>query len=70
MIPTDSNFRNLSCQLGGFRLNGSVNNGTASSSDVITIDDSNVLNELDLTPSGKYLKLKIGGVYYYLPLYS
>ena len=70
MIPTDSNFRNLSCQLGGFRLNGCILNGTASSNNVLTIDDSNAINELELTPSGKFLKIKVGGVHYYLPLYS
>jgi len=83
-IPNNANFKNLSCQLGGLRLNGKVsypaeyniNGGTAESLTVITIDDTDV--KLDVTKqfTGKYIRIKIGNTgdnsvdFYYLPLYQ
>jgi hypothetical protein len=71
-IPIDSNFKSVSCQLGGLRLNGIVSQGTAQSNVVITIDDSASTNN---TPANSsivrgYLKVNVGGVVYYLPLYQ
>lgn len=72
-IPLDSNFKNLSCQLGGLRLNGQVaysptvpaiTGGTAESLTVITIDDSSVIQNPPPVPFGGtlkgYLRVKIG----------
>ena len=70
MANTDSNFRNLSCQLGGLRLNGIVDQGTASSLNVITIDDSDVAKTLTKTITGKFLQINVAGVNYFLPLYQ
>ena len=70
-IPLDSNFKNLSCQLGGLTLNGNVANGTAQSYTIVTINDPAVIQSV--TPSqviGKFLQINIGGVIYYLPLYQ
>ena len=70
-IPQDGNFKELSCQLGGLRLNG-INNyhgvtpvptsGTAQSLRLVTIDDPQVVQ--NITPSGivGYLELKIGNI--------
>ena len=77
-IPLDSNFKNLSCQLGGLRLNGivhyddpTINGGTAESITVITIDDKSAAKEIsNLNPSGKYLRIKVAEEYFYLPLYT
>ena len=84
-IPLDSNFKNLSCQLGGLRLNGQVTypgsippitGGTAESLTVITIDDTDVMQTLTISATGKYLRVKIGNTgvpatdWYYLPLYQ
>jgi hypothetical protein len=77
-IPLDANFKNLSCQLGGLRLNGIVNyndptihQGTAESITVITIDDSSVAQEFqNLNPCGKFLRIKISDQFFYLPLYT
>ena len=67
----NSNFRNLSCQLGGLTLNGNVANGTAQTYTVITINDPAVIQSV--TPSqvvGKFLKIKVVQDDYYLPLYQ
>ena len=69
-IPGDSNFRNLSSQLGGFRLNGIVSNQTAQSLNVVTIDDSAAAQTLTKSLSGKFLQVTVGQEVYYLPLYS
>jgi hypothetical protein len=69
-IPGDSNFRNLSSQLGGFRLNGNVSNQTAQSLNVVTIDDSEAAQTLTKSLSGKFLQVTVGQDVYYLPLYS
>jgi hypothetical protein len=69
-IPGDSNFRNLSSQLGGLRLNGIVSNQTAQSLNIVTIDDSAAAQQLTKTISGKFLQVTVGQNVYYLPLYS
>ena len=77
-IPLDSNFKNLSCQLGGLRLNGIVNyndptitGGTAESLNVLTIDDPACAQIIgNLAPVGKFLKVRISQEDYYLPLYQ
>jgi hypothetical protein len=78
-IPLDSNFKNLSCQLGGLRLNGKVDyagvlpavtGGTAQSYNVVTIDDSEAAQILSKSLSGKFLQVTVGQDVYYLPLYS
>ena len=71
-IPLDSNFKNVSCQLGGLRLNGIVSQGTAQSKNVITIDDQNaiVVDTSGSISTNKYLPVIIGGTRYYLPLYQ
>jgi hypothetical protein len=80
-IPKDGNFKDLSCQLGGLRLNGIVNysdvippvtSGTAQSLTFVTIDDPDALLSFDsekLSVKG-YLKVKIGKNDYFLPLYQ
>jgi len=69
-IPLDSNFKNLSCQLGGLTLNGNVVQGTASSLNVITINDPTVAQSLSKSSTGKYLEVSIGNVNYFIPLYQ
>ena len=69
-IPLDANFRNLSCQLGGLTLNGNVSAETASSLNVVTINDPSVAQTLSKTITGKFLQVNIGGTIYYLPLYQ
>ena len=69
-IPLNSNFRNLSCQLGGLTLNGNVSQGTASSMNVVTINDPTVAQTLSKTITGKFLQVKISGTNYYIPLYQ
>jgi len=62
-IPLDANFKSMSCQLGGLRLNGIVNysdqspsppitTGTAQSLTVITIDDPAVAQDPPVPPDG------------------
>jgi hypothetical protein len=65
----DSNFRKLSCQLGGLTLNGIVAQGTAMDLNVIKIDDIITAQTLTKTLSGKFLGVKVGTEQYYLPLY-
>ncbi len=65
----DSNFRKLSCQLGGLTLNGIVAQGTAIDLNVIKIDDIITAQTLTKTLSGKFLGVKVGTEQYYLPLY-
>ena len=67
---SDLNSNSLSCQLGGFTLNGNVSNGTAQDLTVITINDPNVAQTLTKTITTEFLKINIGGVIYYLPLYQ
>ena len=67
---SDSNFRNVSCQLGGLSLNGIVSQGTASSLNIVTIDDSAVAQTLTKSITGKFLQVDIVGVSYYIPLYQ
>ena len=65
------NTLNLSCQLGGLTLNGNVENGTAQTYTVITINDPAVIQSVSpLQVSGKFIKIKIGQDDYYLPLYQ
>jgi hypothetical protein len=66
----DSNFRKLSCQLGGLTLNGIVAQGTAIDLNVIKIDDIITAQTLTKTLSGKFLGVKVGTEQYYLPLYQ
>ena len=58
-IPLDSNFKNLSCQLGGLTLNGNVANGTAQSVNVLTINDPVVAQTLTKSITGKFLQVNI-----------
>jgi len=69
-IPLDSNFRNLSCQLGGLTLNGNVTAGTASSLNVVTINDPTAAQTLSKTITTEFLQVNVGGTIYYLPLYQ
>ena len=86
-IPQDGNFLGLSCQLGGLRLNGIAGNtpyaGTAPSLRFVTIDDPNVVQNIDPAPAiVGYLEVKIGNVDssgtgtgdfelpFYIPLYQ
>ena len=78
-IPLDSNFKNLSCQLGGFRLNGQlsyegitpvVNSGTAQSLNVITIDDPSAAQVLTKTITTNFLQVTVGKEVFYIPLYQ
>ena len=67
----DSNFRNLSCQLGGLTLNGNVANGTAQTYTVITINDPAVIvDHYGAQSPSKFIKIKVGQDDYYLPLYT
>ena len=70
MANTDSNFRNLSCQLGGLTLNGIAAQGTARSLNVLNIDDSSVTQTLTKTITGKFIQINVAGVVYFLPLYQ
>ena len=67
-MNTDAQFGNLSCPIGGLRLNGNITQGTALSSSVITIDDPGVISNPLVNPSG-YFKVVIGGVDYFVPVY-
>ena len=71
-IPIDSNFKSASCQLGGLRLNGIVSQGTASSLNVIVIDDpaSVQITAVPALLPNTFLQVKIAGVDYYLTLYQ
>ncbi len=66
----DSNFRKVSCQLGGLTLNGIVSQGTAIDKNIIKIDDATVAQTLTKTITTKFLQVKIGTEQYYLPLYQ
>ena len=78
-IPLSSNFRSLSCQLGGLTLNGNIQYNTAQSATVLTVNDPSVILNPSLsseTPVG-YLRVSIGikndntgPEYYYIPLYQ
>ena len=67
---SEFNSNSISCQLGGFTLNGNVANGTAQDLTVITINDPNVAQTLTKTITGKFLKINVGNDFYYLPLYQ
>jgi hypothetical protein len=67
---SEFNSNSISCQLGGFTLNGNVTNGTAQDLTVITINDPNVAQTLTKTITGKFLKINVGNAFYYLPLYQ
>jgi hypothetical protein len=75
-IPLNSNFKNLSCQLGGLTLNGNVVNGTAKNYNVVTINDPLVIQSVSKSiVEGKFLQIQIGPTSdpnntYYLPLYQ
>ena len=69
-IPIDSNFKNLSCQLGGLTLNGNVTQGTASSLNIVTINDPTVVQTLTKTITGKFLQVRTGSENYFIPLYQ
>jgi hypothetical protein len=75
-IPLNSNFKNLSCQLGGLTLNGNVVNGTAKNYNVVTINDPLVIQSVSKSiVAGKFLQIQIGPTSdpnntYYLPLYQ
>ena len=67
----DINSLNLSCQLGGFTLNGNVANGTAQNYTVVTINDpAAIIDTSSVTHSNKFIKIKVGQDDYYLPLYT
>ena len=70
MSSNDSNFKNLSSQLGGLRLNGILSQGTASSLNVVTIDDSVAAQTLSKSITGKFLQVNVSGTLYYIPLYQ
>ena len=70
-IPNNANFKNLSCQLGGLRLNGKVDysgipgvntngGGTADSYTVLTIDDTDSILNVTKSFTGNYIRIKIG----------
>ena len=69
-IPLNSNFRNLSCQLGGLTLNGNVAAGTAQNYNIVTINDPAVIQTTTKTFTGTFLQMNIGGEFYYIPLYN
>jgi hypothetical protein len=75
-IPLNSNFKNLSCQLGGLTLNGNVVNGTAKNYNVVTINDPLVIQSVSKSiVAGKFLQIQIGPTSdpnntYFLPLYQ
>jgi hypothetical protein len=69
-IPIDSNFKSLSCQLGGLTLNGNVSQGTASSLNVININDPNVVKTLSKTITGKFIQVNLANEVFYIPLYQ
>ena len=69
-IPLDSNFKNLSCQLGGLTLNGNVSQGTASTLNIITINDPTVVQTLTKSITGKFLQVNLGNENYFIPLYQ
>ena len=59
-MSLDSNFKNLSCQLGGLRMNGIVSQETANNYSVLRIDDPLVIkNPPGLSIVG-YLQASIG----------
>ena len=61
-IPNNSNFKGISCQLGGLTLNGNYSNGTAQSLTFVTINDPAVIQhhvDSSGTPVG-YLQVSIG----------
>ncbi len=62
-----ANYNNLSCQLGGLVLNGNIQNGTAQSNTVLTINDPSVV--VDVSGS-QFLKIKIGQEFMYVPVYK
>jgi hypothetical protein len=84
-IPLDSNFKNLSCQLGGLRLNGNVLQQTATTYSILKIDDPMVIRgPTGLTGPVGYLQVNIGntgsigptgfsgnyGLPFYIPIYQ
>jgi len=69
-IPIDSNFKSLSCQLGGLTLNGNVSQGTATSLNVININDPNVVKTLSKTITGKFIQVNLANEVFYIPLYQ
>ena len=69
-LPNDSNFRNLSCQLGGLTLNGNVSQGTAKSLDVIVVNDPSVVQILSKTITGKFIQVTLANEVFYIPLYQ
>jgi hypothetical protein len=70
MSTSDSNFKNLSCQLGGLTLNGIVSQGTAKSMNIVTIDDSTAAQTLTKTITSKFIQINVAGIFYYIPLYQ
>ena len=83
-MSTDSNFKNLSCQLGGLRMNGIVSQNTASNLNVIKIDDPFIIQGPTGTSIVGYLQVSIGntgstgptgfsgnyGLPFYIPVYQ
>ena len=69
-IPLDTNYRTIGCQLGGLTLNGNVNQKTASSFNVLIVNDPSAAQTLTKTITSKFIQVNIGGVNYYLPLYQ
>ena len=69
-IPLDSNFKSLSCQLGGLTLNGNVTQGTAQSLNIVSINDPTVVQTLSKSLTGKYLQVNLGNELFYIPLYQ
>jgi hypothetical protein len=70
-IPLDTNYRNLSCQLGGLTLNGNVSQGTANTYNIVTINDPNVIidSSKNIIP-GKFLQVNVSGTPFFIPLYQ
>ena len=70
-IPMDTNARNLSCQLGGLTFNGNVEQGTAKSLNVVTINDPSVIQDSSHNVlTNKFVQISIAGIAYYIQLYQ
>jgi hypothetical protein len=69
-IPLNSNFKGVSCQLGGLTLNGNVSQGTAQSYNIVTINDPQVVKTLTKSSTGKYLQVNLANELFYIPLYQ
>ena len=71
-IPLDTNYKSVSCQLGGLTLNGNVSQGTANSYNIVKINDPSVVivdSSKNIIP-GKFLQVSISGTPFFIPLYQ